>query len=190
MDYGNPPRWDYGKYGMVDPMVFRFIFLLGRIVENLGELHGFSICEIGPGNGILFKIITDIYPDVQYTFVDLESPMFILKKNVEYYGREANVKNYVGSRQAIDQGYNGEEFDLVISECAYNECYLEAQKAYMHKFLNRSARGRILTFDGMFTTNKNENPHLEHKQIFDMLRHKNKWVFEDCDTGQTIFWKP
>lgn len=189
-DFGAPPMHEYEGFGKVDPMVFRFVFLLGRIVEHLGPLSGLSICEIGPGNGVLFKIITDAFPDVRYTFVDLEAPMYFLKKNVEHYGRESNVKQYLGCQQVMDQGYLGEDFDLVLSECAYNECYRETQKAYMRKILNRSQRGRILCADYMWSVNKRTEPHWEHQEIFDNIKHQNKWIQEDGDTGQVIWWKP
>lgn len=190
MDFGNPPMFEYEGYGKVDPMVWRFIYLMGRIVEHLGPLDGLSICEIGPGNGILFKIITDVYPDVRYTFVDLEGPMWFLQKNVEYYGREVNVKKYITCQEVYSDLYPGEDFDMVISECAFNECYLETQMVYMEKILNRSARGRILCDDSLWVINNRNEPHLDHQGIFDNLRHENKWIKEDGDTGQSIFWKP
>ncbi|MBE3139218.1 MAG: hypothetical protein IMZ53_01400 [Thermoplasmata archaeon] len=187
-DLGNPPMFEYEEYGKVDPMVWRFIFLLGRIVEHLGQLDGLSICEIGPGNGILFKIITDAYPDVRYTMIDLEGPMWFLQKNVEYYGRESNVKKYLGCQEVMSETYQGDDFDMVLSECAYNECYLETQKVYMEKILNRSARGRILCSDSLWTTNNRDEPHWDHKEIFDNIQHTNKEIVEDGDTGQAIFW--
>lgn len=193
-DFGAPLSYDYGKFGKVDPQVFRFVFYLGRIVELIGDYHGLagmSICEIGPGNGMLFKMITDVYPDVKYTFVDLEAPIFLLKKNVEYWGRESNVKQYLGCQQVMDESYQGEDFDMVLSECAYNECYLEAQMAYMKKILNHSTRGRIYTHDGMFEgPNYNVNPHLKRQEIFELVNKPRKWIYEDPFTGSTVLWAP
>lgn len=190
MDFGNPPMFEYEGYGMVDPQVFRFIFLLGRIVEHLGPLTGLSICEIGPGNGLLFKTITDVYPDVKYTFIDLEGPMWFLQKNVEYYGREVNVRRFLGCSEVMSDFYSGEDFDVVISECAFNECYSDTQEVYLKKILNRSTRGRILCNDSLWTVNKRTEPHLECKEIFERINREGKYIFEDGDTGQTIFWKP
>jgi hypothetical protein len=189
-DFGNPPKFEYEGYGMVDPMVFRFIFVFGRIVENLGPLDGLSICEIGPGNGLLFKIITDVYPDVKYTFIDLEGPMWFLQKNVEYYERMGNVKEFIGCGEVMKQEFFREGYDIVISECAFNECYLDTQMAYMEKILNRSAWGRILCDDSLWSINNRNEPHLDHKGIYDLLKHKKKWIYEDGYTGQAIFWKP
>ncbi len=189
-EFGNPVMFEYEGYGKVDPMVWRFIFLLGRIVEHLGPLTGLYICEIGPGNGILFKIITDMYHDVKYTFVDLEGPMWFLQRNVEYYGRESNVRKYMVCQEVLNAAYSGEDFDMVLSECAYNECYLDTQKVYMEKILNRSSRGRILCADYLWEVNHRGEPHWDHQGIFDNLNHRNKWIKEDGDTGQAIFWKP
>jgi hypothetical protein len=73
-DFGGPLMFEFPPYGFADPRLFRYILTLGA----LGDLSGKSICEIGPGYGAQFKVITDVFPNVKYTFIDLVAPLFII----------------------------------------------------------------------------------------------------------------
>lgn len=185
MDFGNPRMFEYEGIGVVDPVVLRMILVCAKIDEYIGLQDGMSICEIGPGNGILFKVITDLFPMVRYTFVDLPSDMFFLEKNVEYYGRDKNVEMYLTCDQVLSSTYEERAFDLVISECAFNECYIDAQRAYMDKIINMSRKGRIVCNDEMFYEKPEESMNFD--TICNQIKSKNK-IITDCREGMVIMW--
>lgn len=185
-DFGNPRMFEYDGIGLVDPVVLRMILIYASIEEHIGFKGVMSICEIGPGNGLLFKIITDIYPNVRYTFIDLDGPMFFLKKNIEYYEKEKNIVGYLTCEQVMSEPYVLRAFDMVLSECAFNECYIDVQEAYMDKIINPSRSGRILCNDIMFEGKDVE--HMDFRTIFNSIKRENKIVL-DWENGTTIMWR-
>lgn len=184
MVFGNPYMYEYEGFGLIDPVVFRMVYILGRLIGYFGRLEGFSICEIGPGNGILFKVITDMFPSARFTFVDLDGADYFLKKNIEFYGLEGSVDNHYTCKDVVGDAYKAREYDLVVSECAFNECYLPTQKIYADKIFRHSKRGKIHFNDEMYLHNRNQ-----HMVSTDMSLYVDKAQMITDLTGEHVVWR-
>lgn len=144
-----------------------------------------KICEIGPGAGLFFKIFTDLYPSTKYTFVDLEGPLFINKKHVEYLGRESNVEEYLPCDKIMSDDLLERKYDLVISDCAFNELHASTQKKYIEKILNHSDRGRIAFYNAPLVVEG--EPVLSILEVFNLLEKKTKIIKMDLRVP-TLYW--
>jgi predicted O-methyltransferase YrrM len=184
-DFGNPNIFET-FFGYFDENLIRHILVLGRLTDTFGSLESFRICEVGPGGGLLFKIITDYFPAVKYTFVDLKYPLLITRKFVEYCNKQENVESYLDCNDVLDKNFEIEkDFDLFVSDCAISECYQEVQEQYIDKLCNRSLRGRIALVDCMDFKGK---AHLNSKEIYDYLKRDDKKLYSDPKYGGIIGW--
>jgi len=191
--FGGPVthEFDIGTFDV--PMVLH-IYYLAIARAAFGPLDGMRICEIGPGAGLFFKVLTDISKDVKYTFVDLEAPLYIVRKYVEYLGREDMVDGYLPCHTVLSDGFECEEFDLVTSDCAFNELDGDVQDVYIEKIFNKSKRGRIACYSADWQ--KGEVVPKKTADIYDAITHKDKVIiydgFEDVSPDHknvpTIYW--
>lgn len=191
-DFGNPQKHNFeiGEFtGNLEPYSFKLIFTIGNLIELFGNLDGMSICEIGPGFGQTFKLITDLFPSIKYTFVDLDGPIWICKQHVQYLKRENQIQDFLTCDQIMSDSKTY-KFDLIFSDHAFDECNLEVQHNYLDKLINSSQRGKIMCNDEM---NHHEQPYMKMNEIFQNITHPDKHII--CDkhvlevcTGDLILW--
>lgn len=179
--FGNPQTYDFG-YGLMDVPLIIQIYYLALSWVYFGNLKKMNVCEIGAGCGLQFKVMTDIFPSVKYTFVDLEAPLYIIKKHVEYIKREIMVSEYL---KFEDVKYNNKKFDLVISDCAFNELHVDVQKVYIDKILNNSDRGRIAFYPSPVIVDSVKS--LGAWETFKLLDKKTKLIKMDMRVP-ALYW--
>jgi hypothetical protein len=181
--FGNPKmhKFDVGNF---DVPVILHIYYLALTMKYFGSLEKMRICEIGPGAGLMFKLITDLWNNVAYTFIDLPGPLYINKKHAEHLGRECNVVEYLPCNTILNEPIE-REYDLVMSDCAFNELDRDVQSVYIDKILNHSKRGRIACYDA-----KIELPEVKPFDIygiFRLIKHPSKIIKMDLRVP-SIYW--
>lgn len=180
--FGNPRTYKF-DIGEFDVPIIIHIYYLALTRRHFGNLYGMKICEIGPGAGLFFKVLTDIY-DVRYTFVDLPAPLFINRKHVEYLNRQDQVDEYVSCETIVNDNYVEKNYDLIVSDCAFNECHRDVQEAYIKKLLNNSVRGRIAFYKADINS---VIPTMNIMEVFDVLDKKSKTIQMDLRVP-TLYW--
>jgi hypothetical protein len=181
--FGNPTTYQY-DVGNFDSVILLYVFYLALTRRYFGNLNGMEICEIGPGAGLMFKLITDLYPDVKYTFIDLPGPLYINQKHVEYLGREKSVKEYLSCDTILSTEID-RHYDLVISDCAFNEITKEVQEVYIKKIINKSDRGRLAFYDAEF--NCGEVKPMNIHSAYALIEKASKIIIMDLRVP-TIYW--
>lgn len=184
--FGNPTtyKFDIADEPLDVPMPLH-IFYLTLAYKYFGAMNNLRVCEIGPGAGLFFKIFTDLYPSTKYTFVDLEGPLFINKKHVEFLDREHNVEEYLPCDKIMSDDLLERKYDLVISDCAFNELHASTQKKYIEKILNHSDRGRIAFYNAALVVEG--EPVLSILEVFNLLDKKTKIIKMDLRVP-TLYW--
>ncbi|MBU2177764.1 MAG: putative sugar O-methyltransferase, partial [Gammaproteobacteria bacterium] len=72
--YGQPKRYDYGKYGIWSPTTLRYIYVAFELKKYFNGLDCMDIVEIGGGYGGQCKIINDMRGFKSYKIIDLKEP--------------------------------------------------------------------------------------------------------------------
>lgn len=185
--FGNPKVGEFefrGKKFKFDVPIILHIYYLALTIRAFDDLDGMHICEIGPGAGLFFKLVTDLYPKVKYTFVDLKGSLFINKKHVEFLGRENNVEAYISYDSLMKNSVKLPDYHLVISDCAFNELHRDVQKVYIEKILSRSLRGRIAFYEADINA---VVPTMSIKDVYDSLNWESKRIQKDLRVP-TLYW--
>lgn len=180
--FGNPKTYEF-DVGVFDVPMIIHIYYLALTRKRFGDLTGMKVCEIGPGAGLFFKVLTDLY-DVRYTFVDLPAPLWIVRKHVEYLERESYVENYLMCQTVMNSSYLEDKYDLLISDCAFNELHRDVQDVYIKKLLNKSDRGRIAFYDVDINA---VIPNMNIHEVYEQLDRKSKWIQKDLRVP-TLYW--
>ncbi len=181
-EFGNPTTYEY-DIGTFDSVLILYMYYLALTMDYFGNLNGMKICEIGPGAGLFFKLLTDIHYGIKYIFVDLEGPLFINRKHVEYLGREDCVMNYLPCSTVMSENIDY-KLDLVVSDCAFNELHKDVQEVYIEKLLNKSVRGRVAFYDADINA---VLPSLGIMDTFKRLDKKSKIIKMDLRVP-TLYW--
>jgi len=181
-EFGNPRTFKFSIGEFDVPMIIH-IYYLALTRRYFGNLDGMKICEIGPGAGLFFKVLTDIY-DVKYTFVDLPGPLYINRKHVEYLNRQDQVDEYVSCETIMKYNYLEKNYDLIISDCSFNECHKDVQEIYIKKLLNNSVRGRIAFYPSDLNA---VIPNMNINEVFEKLDRKTKVIKMDLRVP-TLYW--
>lgn len=181
--FGNPKAYEF-DIGTFDVPIIIQIYYLALTRRYFGDLDGMKVCEIGPGAGLFFKVLTDIQTDIRYTFVDLPGPLFINRKHVEFLGRQGMVEEYLSCQEVMERNC-WSRYDLVISDCAFNELHRDVQEIYIEKILNNSTRGRIAFYPAEISVDGTTN--MTCFEVFTKLNRKTKIIKMDLRVP-TIYW--
>ena len=76
------------------------------------------------------------------------------------------------------------EYDLLISDCAFNELHRDVQEVYIKKILNKSIRGRIAFYD--VDINK-VIPNMNIYEVFKKLDRRTKIIKMDLRVP-SLYW--
>ena len=185
--FGNPTTYgfDFGEAGVfhLDVPLPLHIFYLALTRRYFGDLSNMHVCEIGPGAGLMFKMFTELYPATKYTFVDLPAPLYLNRKHVEWLQREHNVEEYLPCWKLLNEDID-REYDLVMSDCAFNELHRDVQSKYVAKIFNKSTRGRIAFYDSDMNT---VLPSMNINEVFGILEKETKTIQTDLRVP-TLYW--
>jgi hypothetical protein len=185
VSYGGVPLFDYEGVGRFESQTFRFVYALGQLIEWFGALNGMRICEVGPGFGMMFKIITDYCYGIKYTFVDLHYPLEIVKRHVNHLGREGLVDGYVECDNVEGIPVSA-QWDLFISDCAFYECYRDIQEKYFDKIIIKCARGRIGCNMGVGPESVDKR--MSPEEMLSRIPCKSKRLFKTPDRYEMVVW--
>lgn len=181
-EFGNPRKYQF-DVGNFDVPLILHIYYLALTRRYFGDLTGMKILEIGPGVGLFFKVLTDLY-NVQYSCVDLKAPLYIVQKHIEFLNRMKFVDKLITCDEVCSDNFAGDEYDLVVSDCAFNELHRDIQEIYLKKLFNKSKRGRI----AFYSVDLNLIiPNLNIVQIYEKLDKITKNIRYDLRVP-TLYW--
>jgi hypothetical protein len=140
-EIGRPKKYHYPKLGRVSPTQLRYAKILGDLIDLFGDLDGFSIAEIGVGNGGQSLHLVNMYRVSEYTYFDLPEVQRLVERILEIDGVE------------IDASFpdifslTPETYDLVIANYSFSELRIEDQQDYMRNIMMNSKRGYLILND-------------------------------------------
>ena len=133
---GSPITYFYDEIGSFSPSTLRAIKVAHDIETHHGSLEGFKVIEIGAGHGSQCKILTDLFPGIEYTIVDLPEALELAKKTLGALG----VK---GIRFLTPDQLQNESCDLVLSNYTFTESGASLQERYFKQIIRQAKRGYL-----------------------------------------------
>lgn len=144
---GNPEKiYQFGK-NYCPASIMQYVWQVSNIINKIGSLHDFKICEIGGGYGGLCRIIKQLF-DVQYTIIDLPEVIKLQKKYLNEFGIEASFN----TSEDYDTGI---VYDLIISNYALSEVGEPIQTKYLNEIVYKAKHGyltinRLMQWDNIY----------------------------------------
>ncbi len=135
---GNPFVFRFGKYGIFSPTTLRYMKIAGDIGLMDIELKEAKIIEIGAGYGGQCKVLSDFTGFKEYTIVDLPEVLLLVKRYLDAF----DIKNV--KLLTPDQIDSCGDYDLVISNYAFSECYKLMQDVYLDRIIKNSKHGYMI----------------------------------------------
>lgn len=133
---GSPAIYSYDEIGEFSPSTLRAIKVAHDIETHHGSLKGCKVIEIGAGHGTQCKILTDLFPGIDYTIVDLPEALELAKKTLGTLG--VNAVRFL----TPDQLHN-ESCDLVLSNYTFTESGSSLQERYFKQIIRGAKRGYL-----------------------------------------------
>lgn len=133
---GSPSTYTYQGLGNWSPTTLRYIYILTQIVKNFGDLTGKKIVEIGGGYGGQRYILDCIFPNLDYTIIDIDCASKLQEKYLDRIGLKDKTKliafeNWQSNPTII-------ESNLCISNWAFSECKEDVRTLYKEKIVNHA----------------------------------------------------
>lgn len=140
---GGPKLCDFGRFGCVDPVTLRYLYVARDLYRRFGSLDGMRIVEIGGGYGGQARLLCKLFKVKSYTIIDLPEANRLQQRYLA--GAEPEIKC---TRLLFDL----DRFDLAISNYAFSECRKNHQRGYIEMVFKDSPRGYITgNFEGQDT---------------------------------------
>jgi putative sugar O-methyltransferase len=184
-DYGTPEIKNFGYgVGKLCPTTTRYISVLNDIINIFGDLDSYKIVEVGAGYGGQCKIIHDTYNIENYTIVDLDEAMMLIKKYLSKYNLNPTFESF--------DSLNEINSDLFISNYAFSECSRDIQNIYLEKLIKNSKNGFMLC---NFVSNKFKLNSYSLQELQNKISSYDKKVFVEEEKPNTfagnklIYWK-
>lgn len=177
---GGPLTYFYEKIGPFSPATLRAIKVAHDIETHFGSLEGCKVIEIGAGHGTQCKILTDLFPHIQYTIIDLPEALELAKKTLDALG--INGVHFMTPDQLQNQ-----EFDFVLSNYTFTESGGSLQQRYFNRIIRR-AKGGYLSCN-FFSKNFRVSPWRREELLkkFTVLPVELKLLPELPQTGKDNF---
>ncbi len=131
---GEPVTCSYPLIGSFSPTTLRAIKVAHDIEKCFGNLNGKKVVEMGAGHGSLCKILTDLFPEVHYTIIDLPEALSLAQKTLGMVGVE-------GVRFLTSGHLPKEKIDLLISNYTFTESGAKLQQHYFKKLIQKAEAG-------------------------------------------------
>lgn len=184
-DYGSPVIKNYGPgIGKICPTTIRYVSVFNDIITKFGDLSNYSIVEVGAGYGGQCKIIHNTFNLQNYTIIDLDEAMMLIKKYLSLYNINPNFK----SAHNLDEVKS----DLFISNYAFSECTREFQNLYMDKLIKNSKNGFMLC---NFVSNRFKIKSFTLNELVNTISGFGRKVFVEDEDPKTfkgnklVWWK-
>lgn len=137
-EIGNPKKYHFPKIGSVSPTQLRYTKILGDMTEFFGNLDGFSIAEIGVGNGGQSLHLINMYKIAKYSYFDLPEVQRLVKRILEV--SSADVHALFPDIFNLIPG----TYDLVIANYSFSELRVSEQRDYFANVMLNSKRGYLI----------------------------------------------
>lgn len=134
--YGNPNRFTYPKFGDISPTILRYLSVLTDINFFYGNLDDKKIVEIGAGYGGQSMLINLFHNTKEYIIVDIPEVLELINKFLDANDIPKDKYRFL-SPQDIEK-MPIENFDFLISNYAFSECYKNIQDMYIEKIINKT----------------------------------------------------
>jgi len=139
---GHPRTYGYNEIGKFSPTTLRYISVGAELQTIFGKNFSGSIVEIGIGYGGQCAILHKIFKISKYGLYDLNAVLNLGEK----YLRSVGVIGNPIRRTLAD--FNGESWDLAVSNYAFSELPRGLQIEYIEKVLSKSSRGYLIMNSG------------------------------------------
>jgi len=136
---GNPNTYPY-SVGDFCPATLRYIKIAGDIDERFSHLEKAKIVEIGGGYGGQCRIIKELFPNADYTIVDLKEVLLLAKSYLDAFNLDVTFT-------PVEDIKTEEKYDLVISNFAFSECTKEVQDEYLNTLIKNSEHGYMIMYN-------------------------------------------
>lgn len=133
---GNPTTYTFETIGEFSPSTLFAIKVAHDLEKHFGSLNHFKVVEIGAHHGTQCKILKDLFPDVEYTIVDLPEALELSKKVLETLG--ISSVRFLTPNQLVP-----EQVDLVLSNYAFTESNARLQQRYFTHLFRQAKRGYL-----------------------------------------------
>jgi hypothetical protein len=140
-EVGKPLKYHYPLLGRISPTSLRYAKVSGDLKRLFGDLSGFSIAEIGAGNGGQSIQICNMFNIKEYTFFDLPEVQALIRAILAKNGFRFNAV-YPDIFCLSDM-----KFDLLIANYSFSELDIRTQGEYLQKIIRSSKRGYMILND-------------------------------------------
>lgn len=133
-EVGSPAVFDYPPHGRFSPTTLRYVKVFAELRALFGDLDGMEVGEIGGGYGGQAFVASLLSAPRRWTIIDLPETAALQGAYLMRHGvRGVDTFSEIADR----------EYDLVVSNYAFSECFRPVQEEYVERMLQRSARGYL-----------------------------------------------
>lgn len=111
------------------------------IIDNVGDLTGKKVLDVGCGTGELCYVLKSIYPNAEYRGIDISEVMIAKSKK-----RVKDIKFDVGNVQALP--YEDNSFDIIVNTLSFHH-YEDPQGALNEMKRVLKPGGKIYILDSI-----------------------------------------
>jgi hypothetical protein len=133
---GTPTTYVYPSIGSFSPSTLRAIQVAHDLEQHFGNLNGKKVVEIGAGHASLCKILIDLFPEIDYTIVDLPEALQLAQKTLQALGIHKVRFLTTGELQK-------EQIDLLISNYTFTESGSALQRHYFDTLVRQAGAGYL-----------------------------------------------
>jgi hypothetical protein len=137
-EIGSPKKYHFSKIGRVSPTQLRYAKVLYDLRNLFGSLDGFSVGEIGVGNGGQSLQIQNMYDLSKYDYFDLPEVQKLV-------GRILSL-NRISMDASFPDVFNliPNTYDLIIANYSFSELKASIQRDYLSNIILNSRRGYMI----------------------------------------------
>ena len=137
-EIGSPKKYHFPKVGRVSPTQLRYAKVLCDLRNLFGSLDGFSIGEIGVGNGGQSLQIQSMYNLSKYDYFDLPEVQKLVRRILHL--------NEIDLNTSFPDVFNltPNSYDLIIANYSFSELTASNQRDYLNSIILNSARGYMI----------------------------------------------
>lgn len=135
-EHGNPTRFNYPKFENISPTILRYLSVMGDIQRLHGSLNHKKVVEIGAGYGGQSMLINLFYDIKEYVIIDIPEALCLIKKFLQINNVDTKKYRFLSPEEI--KTIELEDFDYLISNYAFSECYKNIQDLYIEKIINKT----------------------------------------------------
>lgn len=162
---GNPPTFDFGRYGRLSGPTIRYLKVCADLDEFFDVNKIGKIAEIGGGYGGQALVFDQLFYYQKYTIFDLALVCDLINKYLGNYFLQGGIEAFEINKLSRE----GSLFDLVISNYAFSELPKKLQNIYLEKVILRSRRGYMTMNTGNDLKGYSRESRLNCSELLELL---------------------